>query len=269
MRFKAQHEEMAVPPLPSHVVVVHLGRQPVDLAERLDGRVYEGRSNRGQVAIVPAGLPSEWRIEGRLDTDILHVHLGAAFTRLVTESLEVEPNGLEIVNRLAVSDPQIERLGLLLDAELETGGGLLGGGLYADSLAHALAISVLRHHSSLGKSATKEITRVEEYVSGLSKRSLQEAIDYISDNLAKKLTLAEIAGAAHLSPYHFSHLFKRSTGLSPYQYVLGRRVQRAKELLASSSLPIADVALSSGFSSQSHLTRHFKRLVGTNPKVFR
>ncbi len=196
------------------------------------------------------------------------MHLDAAFTRRVAESLEVEPDSVEILNRLAVSDPQIQRLGLLLDAELETGGGLLGGGLYAESLATALAISVLRHHSSLGKSAQKKIMR-EGSTSELSERSLREAINYINDKLAKRLTLADIAGVAHLSPYHFSRSFKKSTGLSPYQYVLRRRVQRAKELLVSTPLPIPEVALSSGFSSQSHLTRHFQRLVGTSPKDFR
>ena len=270
IRYKAQHDEMSVPAFSSHVVTVHLGQSPVNLVERLDDQVYQARSHRGQVALLPAGLPSEWHFKGPVDTEILHLYLDATFTRRVVESLEVEPNGVEIVNRLAVSDPQIERLGLLLNAELETGGDLLGSGLYAESLANALAICLLRHHSSLGKNAAKKVMRQEEeYVNGLSRQSLREAVDYINDNLAKRLTLAEIAGVAHLSPYHFSHLFKKSTGLSPYQYVLHRRVQRAKDLLVSTTLPLAEIALSSGFSSQSHLSRHFKRLVGISPKAFR
>jgi AraC family transcriptional regulator len=75
---------------------------------------------------------------------------------------------------------------------------------------------------------------------------------------------------AHVSPYHFARLFKHSTGLPPHQYVIACRVERAKELLRERDrLPLADVAAEVGFSSQSHFTRHFKRLVGVTPRRFR
>ena len=70
-----------------------------------------------------------------------------------------------------------------------------------------------------------------------------------------------------MSPYYFSRLFKQSTGLSPYQYIIQSRVDRAKRLL-DQGLAIADIAYSVGFASQSHLNRHFKRLVGVTPKAF-
>ena len=72
-----------------------------------------------------------------------------------------------------------------------------------------------------------------------------------------------------MSPYHFLRLFKESMGLTPYRYVIERRVERARELLRRSSLPISEVALSCGFTDQSHLSWHFKRLVGLTPKAFR
>jgi len=87
--------------------------------------------------------------------------------------------------------------------------------------------------------------------------------------LQKDLTLAEMAGVAHMSPYHFSRLFKESTGLTPHRYVIERRVQRAEVLLGSSALPIAEIALLCDFANQGHLNRHFKRLLGVSPKAFR
>ncbi len=258
-------DEIAAPSLPYHLTLVYLGRSPHDMMQRLDGRVYEERFHQGEIAIVPAGLPCEWSWKSRAD-DVLEIRLGDAFLREVAQSVEVDPDGLEIVNRLCVPDPQIERIGHSLMAEAEADG-LLGGKLYADSLANALAISLIRDHSSLGRKATRKVTG--EHAGGLSRRALKRAIDYIGDNLQGDLTLAELAGAAHMSPFHFSRLFKESTGLTPHQYVIERRVQRARELLSSTDLPIAEIALLCGFAHQSHLNRHFKRLLGLNPKALR
>ncbi len=178
----------------------------------------------------------------------------------------MDPDGIEIVSRLCVPDLQIERIGLSLKAEAEAEG-LLGGKLYAESLANALAISLIRNYSSVGRKAARKIAA--EHGGGLSKRALKAAIDYVGDNLQEDLTLAEMAGAVHMSTYHFSRLFKGSTGLAPHQYVIERRVQRARELLSSTDLPIVEIAFLCGFAHQSHLNRHFKRLLGVNPKALR
>ncbi|MDJ0597045.1 MAG: helix-turn-helix transcriptional regulator, partial [Pleurocapsa sp. MO_226.B13] len=79
----------------------------------------------------------------------------------------------------------------------------------------------------------------------------------------------ELAALVQISPSYFSILFKQATGITPHQYVIQCRIERAKELLRQSDLAIADVALRLGFSHQSHLSRHFKRLVGVTPKQFR
>ena len=266
LRFKGTVEEIAIPPLPSHVVVVGLTHHPVDLVQRLDGKLYEKPCRQGDISIVPAGTSVEVEFKARVESDVLNLHLGDTFLRGVAQSVEVDPDGVEIVTRVCTPDAQIERIGHSLKAEVEADG-LLGGKLYAESLASALAISVIRDHSSLGRKATRKVAG--EHAGGLSRRALKRAIDYIGDNLQKDLTLAELAGTAHMSPYHFSRLFKGSTGLAPHRYVIERRVQRAKELLSGSALPIAEIALLCGFANQSHLNRHFKRLLGVNPKALR
>jgi AraC family transcriptional regulator len=79
-----------------------------------------------------------------------------------------------------------------------------------------------------------------------------------------------MAAVARLSVYHFARQFKASTGLPPHQYVILRRVDRAKQLLqAGTDLSLAEVALHAGFCDQSQFSRHFNRLVGVTPGQFR
>ncbi len=72
-----------------------------------------------------------------------------------------------------------------------------------------------------------------------------------------------------MSPYHFARLFKAETGLSPHQYVIHRRVDRAKALLADADLTIAEVARAVGFANHSHLSSHVRRLLGVSPGTLR
>ena len=106
--------------------------------------------------------------------------------------------------------------------------------------------------------------------SGLSARRLEAVLGYIGEHLHAALTLRDLAAVAHLSPYYFARRFKESTGLPPHQYIIARRIERAKQLLrGDEELSLAQVAARTGFWDQGHLTRHFKRLVGVTPRRFR
>ena len=72
-----------------------------------------------------------------------------------------------------------------------------------------------------------------------------------------------------MSPFHFARMFKQSTEQSPHLYILLQRIKRAKELLASTDLPITEVAADVGFRTQGHFTGVFHRYTGFTPKVFR
>jgi AraC family transcriptional regulator len=98
---------------------------------------------------------------------------------------------------------------------------------------------------------------------------MRRVLDYIEDNLDSDLSLEAMAAEVHLSPIYLARAFKAAVGRSPHRYVLGRRVERAKELLRDTELPVVDVALSSGFSSQSHLSYWFQRYMGVSPAVYR
>lgn len=98
---------------------------------------------------------------------------------------------------------------------------------------------------------------------------MQQIIEQIHTRLDEALSLEELAQLVHMSPRHFSRLFKEKTGLSPHQYILQARVRRAEYLLLHTDLSIAEIAHIVGFHSQSHLNRHFKRALGITPKQLR
>jgi AraC family transcriptional regulator len=104
----------------------------------------------------------------------------------------------------------------------------------------------------------------------LPRTKLRAVIEYIVENLEASPSLEEMAAVAHLSPYHFARQFKTATGLPPHQYVIARRIDRARQFLEQSdTLSLSEVALRVGFSDQSQFSHHFKRMVGVTPGQFR
>jgi AraC family transcriptional regulator len=104
---------------------------------------------------------------------------------------------------------------------------------------------------------------------GLAAWQAKRTLDYIEANLAAKVGLGEMADAVTLSKSHFSRAFKCSLGSSPMAFVVARRVDRAKLMMTSTRERLTDIALACGFSDQSHLNRHFRRVVGTSPGLWR
>ena len=259
-------EEVAVPAFSDHVILVNVGR-PYRMEERLDGRIYRTSGVKGDVAIIPAGTPTEFRSRESEPQEVesFAMRLDPAFVREAARGADTDPDRIELVGVMGGRDPEIERIGAALLSEVESGG--LLGDLYAGSLATMLAVSLLRNHSSLGRGSVRRTER--EPPGGLPRAALRRVTDYVEENLPGELTLAELSGVAHTSPFHFSRMFKLSTGLSPHRYVVRRRVERAKRLLAGTALPLHEVARAAGFADQSHLAKHFRIILGTTPRSFR
>lgn len=105
--------------------------------------------------------------------------------------------------------------------------------------------------------------------SKLSLSALQKVRSFIEANLHKRIVLEELSDIASLSPFHFNRAFKNTTGESPYQMVLERRLMAARRMLTKTDHSICDIALMTGFTSQSHLTDLLKRSIGVTPNRFR
>jgi AraC family transcriptional regulator len=149
---------------------------------------------------------------------------------------------------------------LAVSDELSVEGG--GDRLAAESLANLLAVHLIRIVAALRSPARRTD-------SALPRTKLHAVVEYIEEHLDTDLTLAQLAATVHLSAYHFARQFKAATGLPPHQYVVTRRVERAQHLLRKTDLPLVDIAASVGFSDQSKLSAHFKRVVGLTPRQFR
>ncbi|XGV97691.1 MAG: helix-turn-helix domain-containing protein [Leptolyngbya sp. BL-A-14] len=244
-------------PQAEHVLTVHIA-EPMSLIQQRDGQIHRGGLVTGDFTLTPAGNPSLWYWDHFLDK--LHVRLTPDFVRKVAADCDLNPDRIELLHNFGTHDPQIERLGLALKAELETGG--LGGRLLSEALATALTVHLLRHYCTLPQP-------VPFVAGGLPQPILRRVMDYIQAHLAEDLSLESMATVAAMSAYHFSRLFKQATGLAPHQYLITCRIERAKSLLKQGDLTIAQIARIVGFSSQSHFGYHFKRLTGITPRQFR
>ena len=161
---------------------------------------------------------------------------------------------------VAAPNPAIAQMAPLWDRELESGGP--GSRLYLESLACAALVAVYRAHDPQ--------LRVQAAIAGgLPPARLRRVVDYIDGHLAEDVSLADLALVAGLSVHHFGAAFRASTGLPPHRFVIRRRLQKAEDLLRGSALPVADIAYAVGFSSQSHLTQHFRRCCGITPARLR
>ncbi len=238
-------------------VSIHVG-PPVEVTCHRAGCYHCGTSVHGDIYIIPADTPSAWDLKGR-DT-FLTLSVSPALLNRVAKELGHDPDGIEIRNRFQVRDTQLESIGWALKEEM--GCGYSCGLLYFDSLALAVATRLIRYHSSKSTDMKRPNKR-------LSDCRLRQVFVYIEDNLAENIALADLAAVVGLSVSHFNVLFREAVGLSPHQYLIRRRVERAKELLSEGKLSISQIAAESGFAHQSHLARHMSRILGVAPKALR
>ena len=212
--------------------------------------------HRGSIGIRSAGIP-----QGSMTFSNVRVTLVLLNPAFVQRALgdAINTNGLEIVSSMCRRDEPLNHL--MRAAELELESGLPSGRLYLESLGTALAAHLMTRH------ATKVVTP-KQFGNAMPPHLLRRTIDFIRENLGEDMSLAKLSTDVGMSKYHFCHLFKRSTGLSPHQYVKRERILRARLLLAEHRLSLVEIASQLGFSDQSHFTRTFHTIVGVTPSQY-
>src|SRR5262249_22375034 len=194
--------------------------------------------------------------------DWLHIYLEPRLVaRVAAQAFDLDPARLTVPPLDCLDLPHLRAAMGAVGAELTTGGA--GGPLAAGSPANVLAVHLVRHVLSPRQPARRR--------DGTFPRAkLRAVVEYIEEHLDAGPTLEHMAAVVRLSPFHFARQFKAATGLPPHQYVIMRRIDRAKHLLqAGTDLSLAEVAAHAGFSDQSQFSHHFKRLVGATPGQFR
>src|SRR5687767_430823 len=211
----------------------------------------------GNLCITPAGQPISAIWNKPLDN--MGITLDAGF--IERTALENGfATGFEFAEVYKQSDPLIQQLGLTLLAEADSA--TPSGRLFSDSLIQTLTLHLLTHYGT-SKPTLRNVT------GGLPGHKLRRIKEFINANLEDDLSLAEISAVAGLSQFHFARAFRKSTGLTPQQFLMRQRIERAKELLSNDDLPIVEVSLRSGFKNQSHFTSLFRKFTRLTPKTWR
>jgi len=243
--------------LQDHAIAVQ-GSPRVHHVADIDEHHHLGWAGRGMSWIKPAGTPIAWRWEA--PTEVVNIWIASAtWSNAVEASVGCDGSRVELVPRFASKDLFIEQVAFALRDEAAAGGPygrLLRDGLVAALIAYLARLTFGRNEPVPAKG-------------GLSGWRLRIVLEYLNENLAEDVSLAELANLANLSHRHFCTAFRRSVGLPPHRYVVERRIARSKELLADPALSITDVALAVGFGSGPHFATMFKKLVGTTPRAYR
>jgi AraC family transcriptional regulator len=259
-RFRAAPDSELNQPAITHHRLFLLTRPPETLELRYEGVKQHRPPPAGSISLVPAGSPALWRWSGRKDTLNIYLEPGLV-ARVAAEAFDLDPARLTVPSLAGLDLPQLRATMEAVDAELTTGGA--GGPLAAESLANVLVVHLIRQILAPGRPA-------RGHDGALPQGRLRAVVEYIEEHLDASPTLEEIASVVRLSAYHFARQFKAATGLPPHQYVIMRRVERARQLLqGGTELSLAEVAADAGFSDQSQFSQHFKRIVGVTPGQFR
>lgn len=227
------------------------------LVQRRNGSVHEGMMSAGMSLVMPAGCDSIW--EGSTASSA-RLRIPTSLVASAAEQSGSRSGAIEIRNVFEARDAAIERMALLLLAELDHKPHPAQS-LIVDHLSAALAAHIVR---SYGTSA--ETDRPEPVP--LGPLDLARLTEFIEDNIDRTITLADLAALVNVSRFHFTRLFKRSTGVTAISFVERCRIRRAQSLILETDLSLAEIALMTGFADQSHFTRRFHRHTGATPATF-
>ncbi|GAA3838366.1 helix-turn-helix domain-containing protein [Amycolatopsis tucumanensis] len=235
------------------LVLITSGTKTIE--SRAGARWHSAEYGPGRIGLTAPHQEAHLRWRGAPTTSI-NVYLPAGL--LERTAAELFGRGASRVSRpdaLAADDP------VLAAVLTGLGDAALAGAdeLYAETAAAFIAAHLLTRHASAPEPAP---VRAEDI-------RVRQAVSFIQDNHHLPLTLAEMAAAVELSPFHFLRVFKAATGTTPYRFLNTVRIDRARRYLGRTDLPVSDIAHLCGFTSPSRLAIAFRRETGVSPTAFR
>ncbi len=244
---------------PLGLFVVHLNG-PVEVHSRFAGR--------GRSSLVPSGAVTYWPpgngfdVETQSQLDTIHLYLDPA---VITDSAErfclKDFTAGEMSPIFAEADEVLR--GLIVEVADLVHHTQRSTALYVDQIAQTLASRLIYR----GLSPCQRSVEVKSGTLGV--RQMRRISQYIAERLDSAILIQDLADLVDYSPSHFSRTFTKTTGFSPYQYVLNMRIEAAKGMLLNWENSIIDIALDCGFASQEHFSRTFRKFTGLTPMGFR
>ena len=235
-------------------VISALGSRPAEFeGPTSGGTVSTYTKPPGALTFFPIGEIPPTRLRSRSELT------SCAVNEELVESIRLEVDGYrshELLYRSGLRDDAAERIVALLAIEMESGG--LSGSLYAESLIRAL---VCRYIVLASEGAQSTLPAV----GAMHPRLLKRLREWMEENAHRDISLSAMAKETKYSSTHLLRIFRASTGLTPHQYLIDLRIERAQRLLRKRDARLIDVAIECGFSSQAHLTSAFKARRGMTP----
>jgi AraC family transcriptional regulator len=242
---------------PAHQIGVTISGFAVTSRQTASGNHCTVMRTPGNLCVVPSGQMVS--LDFSEETECLSLFVEPQLvTRAAAEAML--PERVELIELCDKPDPLIQHIAMTLRREAEADEP--SGRLYAESLIQTLAFHLVRHYTVNGRQA-------QTFNGGLPGHRLRRAKEFMHEHLEDELTLDEIAEAVGLSPFHFARAFKRTTGLTPQQYLWQTRIEHAKRLLADAELPLIEVSARTGFKNQSHFTTLFRKFTAMTPRAYR
>ena len=211
----------------------------------------------GQIAIVPGG----YDIEGSSDAEsnLIGVYIRASIVKQIFEQNHNADQAM-LLPHVAIMDPVLS--GLIYGCAGARNWQHTASQAYIDHFAWALAAHLTENYSTYSTVVSSDNDKP------LSNYVLKIVDEYIRAHIAHDIGVTDIARAAGYNPAYFSRIFKRTLGVSPYKYLLTRRVQAVRDSLHTGAT-LADIAVAAGFCNQEHMTRIFRQFHGISPSLYR
>jgi AraC family transcriptional regulator len=210
-----------------------------------------------RLCALPGDHESRWWVRGHMH--FMHLYfLPEHFTRRAVQELDREPRELTLADRTYFEHPQIAQLCQQLANESWDDP---DGRLRANETSHEVLSLLLQ-----AQSVHRPNLAIKGGLSVAARRRLR---DFIDAHLTQPLTLGDLAEVACLSEFHLARMFRASFGLPPAAWIAQQRLDRARTLLRTTTLPLEQVALRCGYANSSHLSHRFRAALGATPSAFR
>lgn len=220
--------------------------------------VNSGFGGPGKFCLMPKGSESHWQI-GQTQ-QFMHLYFSDDYLRqLALKVFDIDPRMLQLPELTFTYDAATEAL---FRHCMATSDWLSGDNhLAMEQVTNTILVSMLQNMG---------VTKLSAPVKGgLSPKVAALVCDHMQANFHRQVYLAELAGLAQLSEYHFCRMFKQSMAQTPQGYLLAIRIEQVKLRVGTGQASMADIALQCGFANQSHMGRYFKKLVGISPRQYR
>jgi AraC family transcriptional regulator len=209
------------------------------------------------LTIVPLGTQYLWRTRGPIE----FAHLYLAPSLLDKAALHLDhARSFSLIEHVGCRQPLLESIFAAILSELRLA--RRANGLYLDCLLESFVFTLLHECSTASIRERKNREKLTAF-------RLARMLEFIESNLDRKITLDDLVSINGSSAFHFSRAFKNSVGEAPHRFVLRRRIERAKQLLAGTDLPLGTIAARCGFMDRSHFSKSFARIAGASPRRFR